>query len=469
MDFSAHNLSTFITDFNTLLRSVRQPWLNVNDKKIKFKTTTHDFIMTLKNIVGMAREYNANSNSVMINAVNRFINVLIADYTNVDTVNNNSEFNEIIDKYTDDYLEETYYFIKNFYLAYDLSSATKFTDDMIFKKVADLFDTNATKINLINPYSYNYNYNSYNDSLFVTTIGKFENLKDKIIEHKVLNCQFAQDTDDKKNVKFLYGLTSDVLISNSAFDIGYLDLCEIYYRDYDNMSDYFSKYYRLLSYVKPNAPVVIKLKTYQMYSNLCTVLAKTLSDLEIVASDHSFWRAEKESTHLYCYIVGRKKAEKIVDKKTFNNLMNFIVNEKEYIDKIEFTKYSLYGNTDIPIYRSKLLDENLVLDYIKNNDITTKLLPKFNNVDSSSTKRPLLPFTPGQIGLALVSGCIDGIIDEGDNYRHLIKGRSIKLDMYDEFSNYDEAGKETVTKTVTATNRIEVTMLTPDGDFITLR
>ena len=38
-------------------------------------------------------------------------------------------------------------------------------------------------------------------------------------------------------------------------------------------------------------------------------------------------------------------------------------------------------------------------------------------------KQPLLPLNLGQLGLVLTSGCLDGIVDEGNGFAHIIKGR----------------------------------------------
>ena len=79
-------------------------------------------------------------------------------------------------------------------------------------------------------------------------------------------------------------------------------------------------------------------------------------------------------------------------------------------------------------------------------------------------RHPLLPFSPGQLGLVLVSGKIDGIVDEGNGAYHVIKGstrpKTTTTEKYDE--NYKPV-TEVVRSAATS-----VAMLTADGRYIEL-
>ena len=75
-------------------------------------------------------------------------------------------------------------------------------------------------------------------------------------------------------------------------------------------------------------------------------------------------------------------------------------------------------------------------------------------------KNPLLPFNIGQLGLVLTSGCLDGIVEEGDGYSHLIKGRVSKqtIEVETEKNNNIEITETTV-------NKVEINVLLPNGEF----
>lgn len=79
-------------------------------------------------------------------------------------------------------------------------------------------------------------------------------------------------------------------------------------------------------------------------------------------------------------------------------------------------------------------------------------------------RHPLIPFGPGQLGLVLVSGKIDGIVDEGNGIYHVIKGSTrVEQNQHTTMTNSMERVVETVTST-----GVSVAMLTASGKYIQL-
>ena len=76
---------------------------------------------------------------------------------------------------------------------------------------------------------------------------------------------------------------------------------------------------------------------------------------------------------------------------------------------------------------------------------------------------PLLPFNVGQIGLVLTSGCMDGIIDEGDGCAHAIKGRVIRTS-YEGNVDIKPGTNEEVSSTIEA-SMVEINAFLPDGSY----
>ena len=95
-----------------------------------------------------------------------------------------------------------------------------------------------------------------------------------------------------------------------------------------------------------------------------------------------------------------------------------------------------------------------------NNGITKNLALK----TEEESRHPLLPFSPGQLGLVLVSGDVDGIIQEDGQYAHAIKGSTIRTP--ETSTEYDAHGNR-VTK-ITHSTTTSVVMLTGDGEFKSL-
>lgn len=85
---------------------------------------------------------------------------------------------------------------------------------------------------------------------------------------------------------------------------------------------------------------------------------------------------------------------------------------------------------------------------------------------------PLLPLTKGQVGQILVSGNLNGVIDEGNGYKHIIKG-SVAADRMSlpveyapmtDVEEYRGTGYYTRKTVEYRSNTVHVTILTADGE-----
>lgn len=80
------------------------------------------------------------------------------------------------------------------------------------------------------------------------------------------------------------------------------------------------------------------------------------------------------------------------------------------------------------------------------------------------TRHPLIPFGPGQLGLVLVSGKIDGVVDEGNGVYHVIKGSSrVERNEHSSMTTSMDRTLEIVTST-----GVSVAMLTASGKYVQL-
>jgi len=114
------------------------------------------------------------------------------------------------------------------------------------------------------------------------------------------------------------------------------------------------------------------------------------------------------------------------------------------------------------VFRGNKLTENEIQAMNNNNKADVMFLNKQINSGSNELKQPLLPFSLGQLGLILVSGAMDGVIKEDDNYNHVVKGMSIKtirsIEDEDDPSN----------KSIIHSSQVKISMFKSNGDFIVL-
>ena len=115
------------------------------------------------------------------------------------------------------------------------------------------------------------------------------------------------------------------------------------------------------------------------------------------------------------------------------------------------------------LFRGSVLDEEELEQIINTSGLMSSFWKQHEIEQNESNIRPLLPFNMGQIGLVLTSGCLDGVVEEYEGQYHAIKGMVTKVR---DFNNSREDNDETSIETIS--NKVQINLLTPDGQFIEL-
>ena len=156
-------------------------------------------------------------------------------------------------------------------------------------------------------------------------------------------------------------------------------------------------------------------------------------------------------------------------KKNLHELFSTIKQILER-DNIEYITYNLYfQEKENILFRPTYITEDIVENAIDaNKDFISKMSEDIfkNHLEQSSKekeRKPLIPFNPGQLGLVLVSGDIDGAIQGGDGKFHLIKGGVERMPQ----TTRETDGSYNITSTVDAISTY-VTVLLADGRILHL-
>lgn len=255
-------------------------------------------------------------------------------------------------------------------------------------------------------------------------------------------------------------------ISNDAFDY-IIAKCSIKPTLKQNMrvnsvfrheKDYI---FNINRYLRPGGILLIAIPYYRMYKDTAEMIAKNYNNVKVFKSTGAYWQEKK-----YIYIYGQKNTTKGFDNKAYEDLRKaYNPDLLEDFDENLVLDYVLPPK-HIPIetFRGSVLDME-ELHYLVQNSGAVDEMFKNQNVEKigESSTRPLLPFNIGQIGLVLTSGCLDGIIDEGEGHYHLVKGQvSKKTDLESNISN------GVIDETEIISNRVEINILLPNGEFKTL-
>ena len=169
-----------------------------------------------------------------------------------------------------------------------------------------------------------------------------------------------------------------------------------------------------------------------------------------------------------CAIIGRSKDQETPSE--YGKLLDIFATHQ-----VEEEPITLYGSgqDERPLFASYDITQAEAMVLLPAMRTATQrmlsnLLPK----SVEDTRRPLLPFSSGQLGLILISGEINGTVKEADtNCCHIVKGSSAQHeDTKTETIAMNDEGMPTrirTTKSVYATTNVNIVL--PTGQFVELK
>lgn len=254
--------------------------------------------------------------------------------------------------------------------------------------------------------------------------------------------------------KVLFGSASDCRFSTD-FDIGVIDFrnLDFYGKHYDNV--YLQprdEFYRVNTHISKGCPLIVTIASAKVNYDLLDFLSMYLTDIDVYF----------DMTNKIMAFVGLTTRSRTASPDILFDLISKVVNrpEPEYTYHIDGE-----GNDDI-IFRSTYLSMEAALNIVNNSDaklkaINDNIFKSLTEYTSDDNRHPLIPFNPGQLGLVLVSGDIDGLVDEGNGCYHAIKGNTIRT--MERAESPDEDTTCNINTTIT-----KVTALLPDGTILDL-
>lgn len=260
--------------------------------------------------------------------------------------------------------------------------------------------------------------------------------------------------------KVALGIYKGSLISNEVFDVMLiqptisLDTQNdrlIVKRERDLIRD-------TIKYLRPGGYIALILPYFRFHKDICLTLSKYFDNVQV----RKFSGSSFDKTGAI-FVSARKKEDKEINEETYKAL-RYLYN----LDKVKniisepFEDVMLpEEETSVRYFRGSILDVDEIKELFDNSP-SMKEFWKEQKVEKLSEHdvHPLLPFNTGQLGLILTSGVLDGIVDEGNGYYHVVKGRIVKKTD----ANRDVNGEVTEMElTETTSNRVEINVMLPDG------
>ena len=205
--------------------------------------------------------------------------------------------------------------------------------------------------------------------------------------------------------------------------------------------------------------MLISVPYFRLHKDFCSFIARYFKNVSIIKDSKHF------DSNQTIYIIGQKDTHRVIDGEIYDRLRRCCNPDNIPSADSDINHYDLpIEKGQLSIFKGSMIDENELLNIAKNSGCMNDFFneQKVSKLSDSSIK-PLLPFNIGQIGLVLTSGCLDGVIDEGDGYCHLVKGRVVKTE-----DCVREVVDGEVQEKVTHSNKVEINVLMPNGDYKTL-
>lgn len=374
----------------------------------------------------------------------------------VDKIKDFQDTNKIIDSY-DQYCDLRFDQINN----YEFNNVVSRLATNRFVEEEELTQDDVKT--LINAININRNFN-----VFSTIARRGDTLKyiKELSENKAVTYGLEENDDLLKELKkdcdrTIKGVLTGSRISNDVFDIMYL--CPKVSWEYsfnqvgglvERSEKQMIKYH--IKHLRNNGIFIYSIPYFRLTRDMALIISKQLDNVQII-------RKNKGIALKQILIVGTKKVTRDAKEDIYEMLSNLKYEDIGYeLNK----KYNLApgGMINPEIFRGSSLDQEEIENLVNNSGLMNSFWEKNNVETNKQSARPLMPFNMGQIGLVLTSGCLDGVVEEFEGQYHAIKGMVTKIKHTS--LNSDVRNEETVVETIT--NKVQINIITPDGQFIEL-
>lgn len=251
----------------------------------------------------------------------------------------------------------------------------------------------------------------------------------------------------------LFGST----ISNQVFDVLQMTAPVSWVTSFSQLGNLIEKsekvtFRNTIKYLRPNGIFIYTMPITRITKDMAILFSKALKNVRIL---------NKEQDNLYVHIIGNKDVQSDSREDVYRLLMEANVSKQ---DSLDITYNLPSGGVKQPEYfRGSVLDEEELLNLVESSGLKKSFWKAQEVEDELSSSRPLLPFNMGQVGLVLTSGCLDGTVEEYVGQCHAIKGMVTKIRNVE-----DDVEEDVETFIETISNKVQINLVTPDGQFIEL-
>ena len=301
-----------------------------------------------------------------------------------------------------------------------------------------VFSKEDTYLNSVTPNN-NSNFNFRKYGLYMKrnpgfSIDDFE----KIMPYDTKNTRVGLNFD----MAIMNGINSSLFITSDPFN----DKTE-------KILNYKNYFLYLFRHLRKDAPIIITLNARGLEKDTILFLSNYINNISMHYS--------KNGDIIIVY--GTKKSIRTPNPKDFNDIISgLIVGEMKTPNEI----VEFINNSDKEVlFECLYYDESTIINMLAESSskvftLEDKILEDIKIKKRETKISPPLPLNPGQIGLVLVSGHMDGLIDADGTTPHLISGNVFKK----QDINVTEEDQNTVTKYTSYYSTL-ITVVDNKGNF----
>jgi hypothetical protein len=259
----------------------------------------------------------------------------------------------------------------------------------------------------------------------------------------------------------LKGSYEDARISNAAFSCLFLnppyDWDAATESDEDNSERKERTFLKgTVRYLQPEGLLIYIVPQKGVSRDIAKILSYRFEDFNVFRFPGKEYQEYKQIV-----LFGAKKQESYLNEKEFDRLKSI---PDETLEEIPYSEKPIYGlpsSKPVTLFRSSVIDEAELEKELKSSILWEKL-KGYRKYGEKDVERPPLPLHTGHLGLLLASGCLDGIVGEGED-KHIVRGKVEKVSY-----KQDEYKGDVLIEKEIESHRVSIKILRKDGEIVTL-
>lgn len=253
----------------------------------------------------------------------------------------------------------------------------------------------------------------------------------------------------------------DSRITNNAFSILWLNPpydFEKMDEDADRSNERKEKTFlaNTIKYLKVGGILVYIIPQSRLSKSIAKTLSSRFENIQVYRFMDEEYKAFKQIV-----VIGVKKKRNEPDETEYLNLVQVPSFTLDELPELKEPIYEVPSSDTISLFKSKIIEIEELAKEVKESPLWKKMRD-MSVARNGGLKRPPLPLHSGHLGLLLASGCLDGLMGEGDDL-HVVRGKVIKIT-----TTYEEMKGDVLEQRSIESYQVSIKILNKDGDIITL-